>query len=348
MNRPCTAALRLFLVAGICSAPAAFSQAPSPPRIRHVQVLGDKVPVEIEIEASARIQPQTQVLTGPDRLIVDFPNTVLGTEFRSQSINRGEVKDVRIGLFQSAPPVTRVVLDLNTALNYQIFPSGRTTIIKIGKESAASISPVSAGITPHVHLDQVSAGVEDFPVLADAAPARKKPVARPLAVRPGVRPALDVAFQNGLLSIWANKVSLSQVLSAIRQHTGADIAEPGGAAQEQIVADISPAPAPEVIARLLNGSRFNFLILSSPSDPRKLDRVILTPRGGDGAFPPSVTQSPRQEAYVPPARVQRLMPGNPPQSGEQPTPQMAAEQAAPEPTTTDDPLPPPESDGGPN
>jgi hypothetical protein len=44
------------------------------------------------------------------------------------------------------------------------------------------------------------------------------------------------------------------------------------------VAAIDPAPAPEVLARLLNGSKFNFLIVSAASDARKLDRVILTER----------------------------------------------------------------------
>jgi AMIN domain len=339
MYSPCRAALHLFLVTGICSPLLAFSQASSQPRIRHVQVLGNKVPVEIEIEASDRILPQTQVLTGPDRLIVDFPNAVLGTEFRSQSINRGNVKDVRIALFQSAPPITRVVFDLNAPLNYQVFPSGRTTIIKIGRESAGPISLASPGIKSDPQLDQAPEGVEDFPALA-AVPARTKPVNRPLAVRPGARPVLDVAFQDGLLSIWANKVSLSQILSAIRERTGADIAEPAGAAQDQIVADISAAPAPEVIARLLNGSRFNFLIVSSAADPRKLDRVILTPRV-DGGAPPPALPSTRENAYVSPS------PTEPPEPVVPGSPQMGA-LASPD---TDDPTPPPpppESDGGPN
>ena len=82
-------------------------------------------------EASRRIIPETQVLTGPDRLVVDFPNAVPGNELRSQSVNRGEVKDLRVGLFQSLPPVTRVVLDLKTAQSYQVFPEGRTVIIKV-------------------------------------------------------------------------------------------------------------------------------------------------------------------------------------------------------------------------
>src|SRR5882724_4032551 len=99
--------------------------------VRAVKVLGKNDSVEIEVEGSDRLTPQTQVLTGPDRLVIDFPNAVPGGAMRSQSVDRGEVKDVRFGLFQSKPPVTRVVLDLKSAQNFQVFPYGRTVMIKI-------------------------------------------------------------------------------------------------------------------------------------------------------------------------------------------------------------------------
>ena len=99
--------------------------------VRSVKVLGGKDTVEIEVEASDRIVPQSQVLTGPDRLVVDFPNALPTSQVRSQSVDRGEVKSVRVGLFQSKPPVTRIVLDLKSARSYQIFPSGRTVVIKV-------------------------------------------------------------------------------------------------------------------------------------------------------------------------------------------------------------------------
>ncbi len=136
---------RGLLVAGLCMPVALLpmleaqraSQAeagPGPARqaqVRQVKVLGSKDTVEIEVDASDRIIPESQVLTGPDRLVVDFPNAVPGNGLRSQSVNRGEVKSLRIGLFQSRPPVTRVVVDLKTARSYQIFPNGRTVIIKV-------------------------------------------------------------------------------------------------------------------------------------------------------------------------------------------------------------------------
>jgi AMIN domain len=261
-----------LLEAGLCALLAASSlQAQS--SVRAVKVLGSKESVEIEVEASDRIVPQTRILTGPDRLVIDFPNATPGKQLRSQSVDRGQVKDVRIGLFQSKPPITRLVLDLKTAQSYQVFPSGRTVIIK-----------VMGGST------DTSATAGDFP----SQPARRAGLvvanytthSEPISVETSAQPLLDVSYRDGLLGIRANKVTLAQVLFAVQQRTGAEVSIAAGAEQEQVAADIVPAPAPEVLARLLNGSKFNFLILSAVGNPLQLDRLILSTRPEGGYMPP--------------------------------------------------------------
>jgi len=240
--------------------------------VRTVKVLGSKDAVEIEVEASDRIVPQTQVLTGPDRLVIDFPNAVPSGQLRSQSVDRGEVKDVRVGLFQSKPPVTRLVLDLKTAQSYQVFPAGRTVIIKVmggGTDSSARL-----GDFPSESATRPSLIVANYTTHAE-----------PISIENSAQPLLEVTYRNGLLGIRANKVTLSDVLSAVQQRTGAEVSIAPGADQEKIVADIAPGPAPEVLARLLNGSNFNFLILSAVDDPQKLDRVILSTRPEGGFVP---------------------------------------------------------------
>ena len=276
-----------LLLAGLC-APLAMQSLAAQTSVRTVKVLDSKDAVEIEVEASDRIVPQTQVLTGPDRLVVDFPNAVPSSQLRSQSVDRGEVKDVRVGLFQAKPPVTRLVLDLRTAQSYQVFPSGRTVIIKV------------MGGAP-----DTSAGADNFP----SQPARRPGLvvanyttrAEPVGVVTAAQPALDVTYRNGLLGIRANKVTLSEVLFAVQQRTGAQVSIVAGAEQEKVVAEIAPAPAPEVLARLLNGSKFNFLILSAVDDPQKLDRVILSarPEGGFVSQPLARVQSDETEDREP-------------------------------------------------
>jgi hypothetical protein len=245
------------------------------------------------------------VLTGPDRLVIDFPNTALSTDLRSQSVNRGEVKDFRVGLFHAAPPVTRVVVDLKSPQSFQIFPQGKTVIIKVsGKQSDAA------------------QGVEDFPAqpvtrpglvttnyTAGSAHVSTMPLATPPPAPPA--PLLDVTFRNGMLSIKSTSASLSEILYAVHQRTGADITLSAGAEQEKVAADIGPAPAPDVLTRLLNGSKFNYMIVCSANDPRVIDKVILSPKavGAVTPLPPMVTNSDfDDDAPTPPPVPQRAEP----------------------------------------
>jgi hypothetical protein len=264
-----------LLLAGFCTLLSASSPAQS--SVRSVKVLGSKDSVEIEVKASDRIVPETRVLTGPDRLVIDFPNAVPSNQLRSQSVDRGEVKDVRIGLFQSKPPVTRLVLDLKTAQSYQVFPSGRTVIIKV----------MGGGAGVSARVENANANVPSEPATHPAlVTANYTTRSEPVSVVTAVQPALEVTYRNGLLGIRANRATLSEVLFAVQQRTGAEISIAAGAEQEKVVAEIAPGPAPEVLARLLNGSKFNFLILGAVDNPRQLDRVILSTRAEGGFVPP--------------------------------------------------------------
>jgi hypothetical protein len=276
--------------------------------IRQLRVLGSKDSVEIEVDASDRVAPQPQMLTSPDRLVLDFPNAVPGAELRSQSIYVGSVKDVRAGLFRSRPPITRLVIDLESPETYQIFPAGRSVMVKMATTVPAGIAKaVDPWREPAIQL--VSSTV--------SAPA--------IAVVDPPKPSLEVEFVNGLLSIQADKVTLAEVLSAVQEHTGAQITTAPGADQEKVVLSLGPAPAQEVLAHLLNGSKFNFLILNAASDPRKLDRVILTPRteGEPATLPPLQTADQQPE---PEPAVSQTPPGQPrefqPDPGAVPRPEL--------------------------
>jgi len=273
--------------------------------VRHVKVLDSKDAVEIEVEASDRIVPQTQVLTGPDRLVVDFPNAVPGNQLRSQSVNRGAVKDVRVGLFQAKPPITRMVLDLKTAQSYQVFPYGRTVIIKV----TGSVGNASSGLNGSPREQAARPGL----VTANYTTGKEPTHTDRALTDPAAKPALEVSFHDGLLTINANKATLSDVLFAVQQRTGAEVSIAAGAEQEKVVANLGPGPAPEVLAQLLNGSKFNFLILSAENDPRQLDRVILTTRSDGGATPLSPMAQPEAGSEEPaPAPPVQAQPGDAP------------------------------------
>jgi hypothetical protein len=141
-----------------------------------------------------------------------------------------------------------------------------------------------------------------------------------------------------MMSIHADKASLAEVLVAVRRQTGAEIEIPPGADQDQVFFDLGPAPVQDVMAALLNGSRFNFVLAGSDSDPNALRSVILTARTGGVSMPantasPQVDSTPvqqfppnmqsdaaRQDMRRPPEAVEPQMPVEQEDPGDTPPP----------------------------
>ncbi len=104
-----------------------------------------------------------------------------------------------------------------------------------------------------------------------------------------------VTYENGQLTIVAPNSTLGDILRAVRKQTGADIEVPD--ARERVATTIGPGPAQEVMAELLNGSRFNYILLGSPQDPKSLTRVVLVARSStDVANHPAAAQQPVDQA----------------------------------------------------
>jgi hypothetical protein len=99
----------------------------------------------------------------------------------------------------------------------------------------------------------------------------------PLDALPAVPP--QVSYQNGLLTIVAPNSTLSEILRGVRKHTAAEIEIPANA-NERVATNLGPAPARDVMAELLNGSRFNYILLGSPNDSNLLVRVVLVAKTG--------------------------------------------------------------------
>jgi hypothetical protein len=83
----------------------------------------------------------------------------------------------------------------------------------------------------------------------------------------------QVSYHDSQLTIVAPNSTLGDILRAVRKQTGAEIEIPP--ATERVVTHLGPGPAREVISQLLNGSRFNYVLLGSPADDSVLTRVVL-------------------------------------------------------------------------
>lgn len=263
--------------------------------------------VQLEVQTTRPVTPLAQVITGPERLVVDVPGAIPGTRLRSLAVNRNQVKAVRVGLFASAPPVTRIVLDLNSPLAYRItpMPSGFTVTLLSGPSDRAQMNPAP--------VEQVQANPPDDSdsqptvgwVLQRVASTRAttpshSPIVKAIAANAqtpvkGVR----VRFATGQLEIHAHDATLSEVLFQIQKQTGAEIAIPAGTEQERVFVDAGPAPASQVLAELLNGSSLNFVVVGSESDPNVLRSVILSRRNGFAQFVPSYTPPPAARNFAP-------------------------------------------------
>jgi hypothetical protein len=126
-----------------------------------------------------------------------------------------------------------------------------------------------------------------------------------------------VSYEGGLLTISAQNSSLSEILRDVRQLTGASIEIPQGpGANERVVTHLGPGAPRDVLAGLLNGSSFNYVMLGSSSDPSVVSSVMLMPKPsspGDVQTAANVyEESPAVVAAAPatPNRFPRPMPFN--------------------------------------
>lgn len=261
------------------------------PAVRGVAVVSQS-PLQLQIQTSEAVVPQSQVISGPERLVIDIPNAVPGAALRGIAVNRGEVRAVRVGLLSSTPPVTRIVVDLNAPQSYRIVPNSAGLMVSLGSDPERSANAPIIGWVSSKSAVKVT-----------SAPAG------PLVVKKSVSPAasangVSVQFANGLLSIHANGATLSEVLFQVQKQTGAEIAIPSGTEQDRVAGDFGPGPAGEVLGELLTGSGLNFVVVGSEGDPNALRSVILSRKGGGPDGPTSLPQ-----AYTPPT-AENIQPEN--------------------------------------
>jgi len=170
-------------------------------------------------------------------------------------------------------------------------------------------------------------------------------VALPPDQRPAIAPV--VTYANGKLTIVAKNSTLSDILAAVGEKTGAAIDIPEDAT-ERVVSELGPGPAREVVAALLNGSHFNYVMVGTETNPNSVARVILTAKTetkdapgspntvARAGFPmrpamPQAAMRPYQEMQqqVQPQAQQAPPPDPQPVAAEQPAPSPAQDQASP-------------------
>jgi hypothetical protein len=96
------------------------------------------------------------------------------------------------------------------------------------------------------------------------------------------------------------------VLRSVQTQTGATVDIPPGAGNERVVANLGPGKPQSVLESLLNGSKFNYVILGEPNNPGAVQKVILlaksnTPADASSPIVQNNFRGQQQQAVEPPA-----------------------------------------------
>lgn len=180
--------------------------------------------------------------------------------------------------------------------------STKFALLVLAASLGASL-PASAqkgGVRKPVKKKQVAKPDAAIVALPAYTPSPLQPL--PLDQVPAVAPR--VQYSGGKLTIVAHNSTLSDVLKAVKQQTGADLDIPPNAS-ERVVADLGPGRARDVIADLLNGTHFNYVMVGSATDPTAVQSIVLTPKSGAADTPGTTAAANR------PGMPQRFPGGNP-------------------------------------
>jgi hypothetical protein len=120
---------------------------------------------------------------------------------------------------------------------------------------------------------------------------------------PGAKPSeakpLQITYEDGELTIIAENVPLSEVLSSVRKVLGADIDIPASAAGQRLWVRFGPGPARRILRDLLDGTELDYVIQASETDVDGVQSVLLTARGKipeTGGLGNQVARSPNRRA----------------------------------------------------
>src|SRR5579859_1563603 len=112
-----------------------------------------------------------------------------------------------------------------------------------------------------------------------------------------------ISYAEGKLTVVANNSTLSDVLNAIQNATGAKIEGVTPTNADRVFGQFGPASAREVCGALLTGSGYDFIIMEAPENPGSVQRIILTSRSTEatGSPEPQVAGTPGTSSGQPPA-----------------------------------------------
>jgi hypothetical protein len=105
---------------------------------------------QVEVILSAPAQPKVIVANDPPRLVLELADTSARAKQRQIPVGQDGIKAIRIGLHSATPPVTRIVVDLETPRPYGLAMEGNRVVLTVLPAVTASHggsgAPGAAGV----------------------------------------------------------------------------------------------------------------------------------------------------------------------------------------------------------
>jgi type IV pilus assembly protein PilQ len=142
---------------------SAGTDAPRHAAVQKVNVLHTGDGVSVEIKSRGAVKPRMSTLDNPARIVVDLPNTVVGTSRGQISVDGDGVKDVRLGM--DGQGSSRLVVDLTKACRHELVAgSDNTLVLKLYTKSEIAKSAPKAAAVAEVKTEVAVAPAVAAPV----------------------------------------------------------------------------------------------------------------------------------------------------------------------------------------
>jgi hypothetical protein len=136
----------------LASLGAAQSTAGGAAEIEQLQVRREGADVTIQVILTGSVKPAVETAINPDRLVLVLPGTLSDAKQKHFPLEANGVKAVRLGLNSANPPVTRVVVDLDSVHPYTLNTEGNVITLRVQATEAVTAArrngPVPAASAP--------------------------------------------------------------------------------------------------------------------------------------------------------------------------------------------------------
>ncbi len=137
----------MLVVAGWASDTPSGTSANTKSELQGVKVVRGADDVRVEVSARGSVAPKMSTLDTPARIVMDLPGTVMATGQSHIAVGSDGIKDVRVGTDGRIPPTTRVVVDLEKNMAYELTPSADgKLVLTLHAQSVARANAVKAPV----------------------------------------------------------------------------------------------------------------------------------------------------------------------------------------------------------